>query len=145
MTTNEIPMYADEERAQPFVTFPNQGLITTLSHSDDVSYYLSSLLFLINLNQIHHQSQQRVYVTVAVQPTNAVANGGGATLVQPSQFQPFTSYTGAPPATATNQPSSSKTPPNTANIVPVARSPAPSTVSNNNDAYNWGPTHPINR
>ena len=40
MTTNEIPMYADEERAQPFVTFPNQGLITTLSHSDDVSYYL---------------------------------------------------------------------------------------------------------
>ena len=35
MTTNEITMYADEERSQPFVTFPNQGLITTLN-SDDV-------------------------------------------------------------------------------------------------------------
>ena len=53
-------------------------------------------------------------------------------------------YTGAPSASTTQQQPSSSTPPS---IVPVARSPAPSTSSANGqtDAYNWGPTHPINR
>ena len=44
MTTNEIAMYAEEERPQgSFVTFPNQGLITTLS-SDEVVFVEMAIL-----------------------------------------------------------------------------------------------------
>ena len=123
-----MAVYETDERAAQgsFVTFPNQQIITSLQNENPEvgNIYLERKSNMIGLF-IRIFQEQRVFVTVAVQP-------GGA---QSGSLVPFNTQ-----SYAQQYPS----------VVPIRSPPNSQQQSqqppqSRSDNYSWGPTHPINR
>ena len=126
-----MAVYETDERAAQgsFVTFPNQQIITSLQNENPEVRNIYLDIFRCNSNMtrlfIRVFQEQRVFVTVAVQP-------GGA---QSGSLVPFNTQ-----SYAQQYPS----------VVPIRSPPNSQQQSqqppqSRSDNYSWGPTHPINR